>query len=108
MRRELEQIVAAGEEARSRTTFAEEQGVLAIRAARDAADLAVETKLRASAAELEREVAAIRAAGESSVAETHARDDDYLARARDAGARQLEAAARLYASIILHGPEEKR
>lgn len=108
MRRELEQIVAVDEEARSRVAFAEEQSARAIGAANDAADLAITAKRRAAAAQLESEVDAIRSEGAAQIAEIHARDEDYLARAREAGERQLETAARLYARIILHGPEEQR
>ena len=108
MRRELEQIVAADEEARSRVAFAEEQSARAVRAANDSADLLITSKRRTAAKQLEDEVDAIRAEGEAQIAEIRARDDDYLARAREAGEQQLQSAAELYARIILHGPEEKR
>ena len=88
--------------------FAEGQSARAVSAANDAADLAITAKRRAAAEKLESEVDAIRAEGEAQIAQIRARDDHYLARAKETGASQLQVAAELYARIILHGPEEKR
>jgi hypothetical protein len=100
MTADLDQILAADEECRTRITFAQKQIDRAMEDARAARANAMESRQRAAAATLGRELAAIREEGENRVADRRAALEQYLLRLAAAGEQQLESAARIYARII--------
>ena len=103
MRNELEAIVAADEEARSRVSFAEERAKRDAAAVREQVEQQIDERKRASEAAMESELAAVGEEGERAVAELRARESSYRQAVSGAAAANLEEAARLYARIVLEG-----
>ncbi len=97
---QLDEILAADEECRSRISFAEKLKVREIDAARASHDQAVASQAAAAEAALEQEIRGITAAAERLVIEQRNVHDEYLRRLDEAGERKLEDAARLYTQII--------
>lgn len=100
MHPDLEAIVSADEEARSRVTLAEtrrDRDVLAARTARDAAAAA---ELREASDVLDREIAVIRADGDARIAELHRQQEQYLASLAAAGERKFDDAVALVLRMV--------
>jgi vacuolar-type H+-ATPase subunit H len=106
MRAELEAVVAADEEARSRVSSAEERARRDVAAVREEVERQVADRRRAAEAALESELAAIRDEGDTAVAALHAREAAYRKTVTDGAAARVDAAAQLYARIVLEGPPE--
>lgn len=100
MTADLEKILLADEECRTRLAFAQKQLARALEDARAERQKLIEARQTAAAAALGREVAAIREEGEKQIAARRSALDAYLARLAAAGVEQLESAARTYAQII--------
>jgi TolA-binding protein len=108
MRPELEAIVAADEEARSRLSSAEERARRDVTAVREEVERQIAGRREASAAALESELAAIRTEGERAVRELQAREEAYRQAVAAASDVRLEDAAQLFARIVLEGPPEAK
>lgn len=96
----LETILLVDEECRSRVDFARAQSERAVGDAQEARDAELVARDRAADAALEMEIAAIGAEAAARVAERRTALDDYLRRLHAAGEKQLEAAARAFATIV--------
>ena len=106
MRPELEAVVAADEEARSRLSSAEERAKRDVTAVRAEVERQIAGRKQSSEADLERELVAIRAEGERAVSELQARETAYRETVAAAAAGRLAEAAQLFARIVLEGPPE--
>ncbi|HUK34698.1 MAG TPA: hypothetical protein VLV86_12335 [Vicinamibacterales bacterium] len=100
MHRDLEAVVAADEECRSRLTLAESRRERDIAAARATCDAAIEQRRAAAIASLEQELAAIRAGGDARVAEVRQKQTAYLAALAKRGEDQFDLAVQRYLSIV--------
>jgi len=100
MHPDLEAIVSADEEARSRVTLAEtrrERDVLAVRTARD---VAVAAELKEASDALDREIADIRADGDARIAELQRQQEQYLTSLAAAGERKFDDAVALVLRMV--------
>lgn len=104
MHADLERIVSADEEARSRVALAErgrERELTAERAARDAA---VDARRREAQEALEQELRAIRSEGDGQVAALQRQQEEYRATLTAAGERRFDEAVALYRRIVCEVP----
>ena len=108
MRAELEAVVAADEEGRSRLSSADERAGRDVAAVREEVERQMTDRRRDAEAALESELAAIRAEGDAAVAALHAREAAYRKTVAEAASARLEPAARIYARIVLEGPPEAK
>jgi DNA anti-recombination protein RmuC len=100
MHPDLEAIVLADEEARSRVTLAAERREEALSAARAARDQSVDARRLEAREVFERELQAIREEGDVRLAEMRRQQAQYLASLADAGARTFDHAVALYLRIV--------
>ena len=100
MHSDLEAIVAADEEARSRVALAEERRERELGAARAACDAATARRRAEVQAALDAELHAIEAAGDARLTELRARQEQYLAALREAGTRRFEEAVAAWLRIV--------
>lgn len=100
MHPDLEAIVSADEEARSRIALAEERREREVAGASARRDAAIEARRKEAAGALERELQAIRAEGDARLAELQRRQEQYLAALADVGERRLDDAVALYLRIV--------
>jgi len=101
---DLERIVSADEEARSRVALAEQRRERELTAERAARDAAVETRRREAQEALERELQAIRSEGDVQVAALRRQQEEYLAALTIVGERRFEEAVALYRRIVCEVP----
>lgn len=106
MHPELEAIVAADEECRSRVTLAEERRDRQHSAARAESDRALAKRTAAAQNALDAELAGIRAEGEARLRELQENQARYLASLAQAGERGLADAVDLYLRIVCT-PEQR-
>jgi vacuolar-type H+-ATPase subunit H len=85
MHPDLETIVAADEEARSRVAFAEERRQREVSAARAERDASIAARKKAATDALENELQVIRAEGDSRIETPRKQQDQYLASLAAAG-----------------------
>lgn len=104
MHTDLERIVLADEEARSRVALAEQRRERELTAERTTRDAAVEVRRREAQEALERELQAIRSEGDVQVAALRRQQEEYLATLAAAGERRFEEAVALYRRIVCEVP----
>ena len=100
MRSDLEEIIAADEECRSRIAFTEKLKARSVEEARAARQKAIDEQRRGAEAALDDEIALLRAEGESTVGGKLIEAERYRRRVAEEGERILERAAKVYAGII--------
>ena len=100
MHPDLEAIVSADEEARSRVALEEARRERELSSARAARDAAIETRRAETINTLERELQAIRAQGDGRVAELQARQNEFLAALTAAGERKFDDAVAVFLRIV--------
>ena len=100
MHPDLEAIVSADEEARSRVVLEEQRRDQELAAARGARDASMDARRREAAESLERDVRAIVAAGDARVAELERQQQQFLAALSETGERRFEEAVALFLSIV--------
>ena len=100
MHPDLEVIVSADEEARSRVSFAEERSSRVLTAARAERDAAIEVRRKAASDALDGELQAIRAEADARVAELQQRQEQYLASLAEAGERRFDDAVEAYLHLV--------
>jgi hypothetical protein len=101
---DLERIVSADEEARSRVALAEQRQERELTAERAARDAAIEARRRDVQDALDRELQAIRSEGDAHVAELRRQHQQYLATLTAAGERRFDEAVALYRRIVCEVP----
>ena len=104
MHADLERIVSADEEARSRVTLAEQRRERELTAERAARDAAVDARRREAQEALERELQAIRSEGDARIAALQRQQEQYLATLTAAGQRRFDEAVALYLRIVCEVP----
>ncbi|HEX6642665.1 MAG TPA: hypothetical protein VF215_16215 [Thermoanaerobaculia bacterium] len=104
MHADLERIVSADEEARSRVALAEQRRERELTAERAARDAAIEARRREVQDALDRELQAIRSEGDAHVAELRRQHQQYLATLTAAGERRFDEAVALYRRIVCEVP----
>ena len=104
MHADLERIVSADEEARSRVELAEQRRERELTAERAARDAAIDGRRREAQEALERELQAIRSEGDAQVAALQRRQEQYLAALTAAGERRFDEAVTLYRRIVCEVP----
>ena len=100
MRPELDEIIAADEESRSRVSFTEKLKTRSVESARTARREALHQQRIAAEATLDDEIALQRAEGESIVGGKQIEAERYRRRVAEEGQRILEQAAKVYAGIV--------
>lgn len=100
MHPDLEVIVSADEEARSRVALAEERSGRELTSERAACDTAIEARRKEASDVLERELSAIRAEGDARIAGLRQQQAQYLASLAETGERRLDAAVAAYLRIV--------
>lgn len=100
MQSDLDQILAADEEARSRVTFAEKRLARDVATARAETGRAAESRRKAAETAVEAEIATIHVEGELAIADLRQRNQEYLEALRKTGEREMETAAATYAAIV--------
>jgi len=100
MRSELEEIIAADEECRSRVAFTQELKARSVEEARVGRQKAIDEQRLGAEAALDDEIALLRAEGESTVGQKRIEAEHYRRRVAEEGERILERAANVYAGII--------
>jgi hypothetical protein len=106
MHLDLDAIVAADEEARSRVTVAEQRHERDAAAARAARDAAITARSAAASESLDSELEAIRAEGDARLERLRSEQSQYLATLAEAGERNLDEAVRQYLRIVCAPAEE--
>ena len=104
MHADLESIVSADEEARSRVALAEQRRERELTAERASRDAALDARRREAQDALERELQAIRSEGDGQVAALQRQQEEYLATLSAAGARRFDEAVALYRRIVCEVP----
>ena len=104
MHADLERIVSADEEARSRVALAEQRRERELTAERAARDAAIDGRRREAQETLERELQAIRSEGDAQVAALQRRQEQYLAALTAVGERRFDEAVALYRRIVCEVP----
>ena len=100
MHPDLEVIVSADEEARSRVALSDERRERELAVARAVHDASIERRRREWSDALERELQAIRGEGDARVAELQRQQAQYVASLAEAGERQFDDAVALYLRIV--------
>jgi DNA anti-recombination protein RmuC len=100
MHPDLESIVSADEEARSRVTLAEERSARELASARASRDAAIATRRKEAFESLEKELDVIRAEGEARLSELRQRQSQYLAGLARIGEEKFEEAVALYLRLV--------
>ena len=100
MHPDLEVLVSADEEARSRVALAEQRRERELTAARGARDAALAARRQEATDALERELRTIAEAGDAREAELERQQKQYLDSLDEAGRRNFEDAVALYLRIV--------
>ena len=100
MHPDLEAVIAADEECRSRVTLAESRREREIAAARAQREAAIEKRRAAAIEAVEREVAAIRSEGDARLADLREQQRLYLQSLAKAGEENFDAAVQRYLSVV--------
>lgn len=104
MHADLERIVSADEEGRSRVALAERRRQHELTAERAARDAAVDARRREVQEALDQELQAIRSEGDVRVAALQHQQEQYLATLAAAGERRFDEAVALYRRIVSEVP----
>lgn len=104
MHADLERIVSADEEARSRVALAEQRRERELTAERAARDAAVDARRREAQEALEQDLQAIRSEGDGQVAALQRQQEEYRATLTAAGERRFDEAVALYRRIVCEVP----
>lgn len=104
MHADLEKIVSADEEARSRVALAEQRRERELTAERAARDAAIDGRRRDAQEALERELQAIRSEGDALIATLQRQQEQYLLTLTAAGERRFDEAVALYRRIVCEVP----
>ncbi|HLJ73455.1 MAG TPA: hypothetical protein VKU62_02635 [Thermoanaerobaculia bacterium] len=105
MHPDLEAIVAADEECRSRVTLADSRRERDVSAARAKRDASIETRRAAALEALKRELAAIRSEGDQRLVEIREQQKVYLESLAKNGEAKFAAAVDKYLSIVCRTEE---
>lgn len=100
MHPDLEAIVAADEEARSRVAHAEERRDREVSAARAECDASIAARKKAASDALENELEVIRAEGESRIEALRKQQDQYLASLAAAGELRFDDGVALFLRTV--------
>jgi len=100
MHPDLEAVIAADEECRSRLTLAQSHRERDLADARARRDATIEKRRAAARDALEQELASIRAEGDSRLKATADQQRAYLASLAKAGEAQFDAAVEAYLAIV--------
>ena len=100
MHPELEAVIAADEECRSRLTHAESRRERELAAARSRRDATIDKRRTAALESLQAEIAAIRAEGDARLAEMRNQQTTYLASLSKTGEEKFEDAVRAWLAIV--------
>jgi vacuolar-type H+-ATPase subunit H len=100
MHPDLEAIVAADEEARSRVAFAEERRDREVSAARADRDASIAARKKAASDALENELQVIRAEGDSRIETLRRQQDQYLASLAAAGELRFDDGVALFLRTV--------
>jgi hypothetical protein len=100
MHPDLEMIVSADEEARSRLALAEQRREQQLSAERATREASIDARRNQASEALERELQKIRAEGDVRVAELQRQQEQYLASLAAVGERQFDEAVKLYLRIV--------
>ena len=100
MHPDLERIVSADEEARSRVTLAEERHDRDVSAARAERDAAIDVRRKEAFDALERELRFIRDDGDRRTGELQRKQALYLTALAEAGERKFDEAVELYLRFV--------
>ncbi len=100
MQPDLEAIVSADEEARSRVALAEERRERDVLAARTARDAAIAAELKEASDALDREIQVIRADGDARTGELKKQQEQYLASLAASGERKFDDAVALVLRMV--------
>lgn len=100
MHPDLEVIVLADEEARSRVALAEERRARELKAASEARDTTIAARRKEASDGLDRELQSVGAASDARVAELQRQQAEYLAHLREAGERRFAEAVALYRKLV--------
>jgi DNA anti-recombination protein RmuC len=106
MHPDLESVIAADEECRSRLTLAESRRDRDIAAARAKRDATIDRRRADAVAALERELAAIRAEGDKRLGDLGEQQKTYLAKLAAIGDERFAEAVKKYLAIVC-GAEER-
>ena len=104
MHPDLDAIVSSDEEARTHVARAENRREQELTSERAACDAAIETRRRKADESLRGELQAIRAEGDTRVAEIRRQQGQYLATLSEAGERTIDDAVALYLRIVCEAP----
>lgn len=104
MHADLERIVSADEEARSRVALAEQRRERELTTERTARDASIEARRREAHEALDRELQAIRSEGDARVDELRRQQEQYRATLTTAGERRFDEAVVLYRRIVCEVP----
>ncbi len=100
MHPDLEAIVAADEEARSRVAFAEERREREVSAARADRDASIAARKKAASDALENELQVIRAEGDSRIETLRRQQEQYLASLAAAGEMRIDDGVALFLRTV--------
>ena len=100
MHADLERIVSADEEARSRVALAEQRRERELTTERTARDASIEARRREAHEALERQLQAIRSEGDARVAALRRQQEQYQAMLSAAGDRRFDEAVALYRRLV--------
>ncbi|HEX7828593.1 MAG TPA: hypothetical protein VF787_03020 [Thermoanaerobaculia bacterium] len=100
MHSDLEAIVSADEEARSRVRLAEERSDRALADARASRDAAIDARRREVTSAFERELQSIHDACDARVAELQRQQAQYLASLAEAGVTKFDDAVAAYRRLV--------
>jgi DNA anti-recombination protein RmuC len=100
MHPDLERIVSADEEARTRVALAEQRHDVELTAARSERDAAIDARRKEAGDALEHELRAIFEDGDRRAGELQRQQMQYLAALTGAGERKFEEAVELYLRIV--------
>jgi hypothetical protein len=97
---DLEAIVSADEEARSRVALEEQRRTRELAAARSERDAGIESRRREVAEALERDLRMIAEDGDARIAQMQRQQAQFLAALAATGERRLEEAVALFLSLV--------
>jgi vacuolar-type H+-ATPase subunit H len=97
---DLERIVSADEEARSRVALAEQRRERELTTGRTGRDASIEARRREAHEALDRELQAIRSEGDARVDELRRQQEQYLTTLTASGERRFDEAVALYRRVV--------
>lgn len=106
MHADLEAIVAADEECRSRVTLAEQRRERGLGSARADRDAAIAQRTAAAREAFDSELQSIRSSGDARLRALQEQQTQYLAALHETGEKHFDEAVRLYLRIVCT-PEER-